>query len=165
MLINGFEREIAPGANLTGANLTGANLTHADLTGANLTGANLTGADLRGANLTHANLRDADLTHADLRGANLTGAVYAVPTVLLAQWGEVSSRLCGELMRLDAEAFPDGMARMAAWAAGGECPLAGHSIQRVIHFAERRECWPPQGERMTMWEIWVMLADEKGVTI
>jgi hypothetical protein len=62
------------GANLTGANLTGAVLEVADVTEANLTEANLTGADLTGANLTRANLTNANLTRAVLVYANLTGA-------------------------------------------------------------------------------------------
>jgi uncharacterized protein YjbI with pentapeptide repeats len=104
VLINGIERNIAPdadlhganlsdadlrGANLSGANLHGANLSDADLRGANLSGANLSGAylrgadlsgaylsgaNLRGANLHYADLSDADLSDADLRGANLSGA-------------------------------------------------------------------------------------------
>ena len=71
--INGQEREIAPFANLYGANLRGA-----DLRGANLYGANLRGANLYGANLRGANLRGADLGGADLYGANLRGADLGV---------------------------------------------------------------------------------------
>jgi hypothetical protein len=74
---NGYQ--IAPfadlsGANLSGADLRGANLHGANLSGADLSGANLSGADLRGANLHGANLYGANLYGANLRGANLSGA-------------------------------------------------------------------------------------------
>ena len=80
--INDQEREIAPfadlsGADLSGADLSGANLRGADLSGANLRGANLRGADLRGANIYGADLSGADLSRADLSGANLSRAFLA----------------------------------------------------------------------------------------
>ena len=71
-VVNGFN--IAPLANLRGADLRGANLSDADLSGANLRGADLRGADLSGANLRHANLRGAKLRGADLRHTNLRDA-------------------------------------------------------------------------------------------
>ena len=73
-LINGADRDIAPGADLHGAHLLGADLHGADLHGANLLGADLLGANLLGADLHGANLRDADLRGADLRGADLRDA-------------------------------------------------------------------------------------------
>ena len=71
--------DLAPGADLHGANLQGAQLYLAALADTNLTGANLRGADLVDADLTNAtlagaDLRDADLTVARFAGADLTGA-------------------------------------------------------------------------------------------
>ena len=62
--INGVERDISPGADLSDA----------DLSDANLTGASLYGASLCDASLCDANLCDADLYGADLRGAYLHNA-------------------------------------------------------------------------------------------
>ena len=63
---NGPGVNIAPSANLRGADLTDFNLAGADLSGVNLTNATLNGAVLNGANLTGANLTGANLTGADL---------------------------------------------------------------------------------------------------
>ncbi len=96
--------EIAPyadlrGANLGGADLRGADLRGADLYGADLRGADLYGADLRGANLYGANLGGADLYGADLRGANLYGA-----DLRGADLGEGNWIVCGP-SRSDGYAF------------------------------------------------------------
>ena len=72
MNVNGYE--IAPNADLSGANLSSANLSSADLSGANLRGANLRSADLSYANLSYANLRGANLSYANLSYANLSSA-------------------------------------------------------------------------------------------
>jgi hypothetical protein len=163
------------GANLCGANLRGANLRGADLRWANLCGANLCGADLRGANLRNANLceanlcganlRGANLRGADLRWANLCGAKYSITSVLLAYWGDVSPDLCRDLMRLDAEALPNGAELMQQWADGGPCPLdMSGGYWRAANFRELREHWEP-GPAPTLWELWQRLAEEKGVKI
>ncbi len=72
--INGVEFEIAPNADLRGANLHDANLIDADLRDADLRDADLRGANLRDADLRGANLRGANLRGANLRGAYLDGA-------------------------------------------------------------------------------------------
>ena len=166
------------GANLSGANLSGANLSRANLSGANLSGANLYGANLSRANLSRANLSGADLSGANLSGANLSGAnlsganlsgaKYTITQVLLCQWYEVSAETCAYLMRLDASALPNGTQYMNEWAAGGVCPLSKTSgMNRVANFKEVKEHWslasslPP----ITLYELWVKLASEKGVTI
>ena len=74
MLINGVEYEIAPGADLSGANLSDADLSGASLSGANLRRANLRAADLSGANLSRAYLGGANLSGANLSDAYLGGA-------------------------------------------------------------------------------------------
>ena len=79
MLINEKEYDIAPRANLRGANLWRADLRYANLQGANLRSANLQGADLWSADLQGADLRGADLQGADLRGADLKGAENVPP--------------------------------------------------------------------------------------
>lgn len=71
--------DLAPGADLQGADLQAAQLFLADLASADLTSSNLRGADLVDADLTNAalvgaDLRDADLTVARFAGADLTGA-------------------------------------------------------------------------------------------
>ena len=53
LIINGIERDIAPGADLSRADLS-----RADLSGADLSGADLRGADLRGADLSYTCLID-----------------------------------------------------------------------------------------------------------
>jgi hypothetical protein len=71
-------------------------------------------------------------------------------------------------MHLDAECIPNGAKLMDNWAKGGDCPfLRSNRIERVVHFREDRDDWnlenPP--DPVTMWELWVMLAKEKGVEI
>ena len=61
MLINGVERQIAPHANLSGADLRRANLSDANLSDANLSEANLSRANLSGAYLSRANLSNTAL--------------------------------------------------------------------------------------------------------
>ena len=75
--INDQEREIAPFADLSGADLSGADLSGANLRGADLSGANLRGANIYGADLSGANLRGADLSRANIYGADLSGAFLA----------------------------------------------------------------------------------------
>ena len=55
----GLEFNIAPSANLRGADLTDFNLAGADLSGVNLTNATMKGAVLNGANLTRREFRRA----------------------------------------------------------------------------------------------------------
>ena len=115
--------------NLSGAYLYGANLSGAYLYGANLSGANLSGANLRGANLYGANLYEA----------NLSG--ISPPSILLANWGNVSDELCRDLMRYDCANHPDGKKAFDAWADGGGCPYSGCKWGRGAIFTERRELW------------------------
>lgn len=117
-------------------------------------------------NFRHANLWGADLWGADLRGADLRGAKYAIPQVLLANWGNLSDETCLALMRLDCEACPNGEKRFNAWAGskGQECPFDGVGYQRIAIFGERWEIWQP-GPAPTLWECWEMLAKECGVEI
>jgi hypothetical protein len=145
---------IERGADLRGANLREADLREADLRGANLRGANLRWADLSGANLRWA----------DLRGADLRWARYDISTALHAGWGVVSDELCCQLMRLDAEAIPNGAKFMKEWAAGGECPLSRSKYNRVANFRERRSAYRP-GRPWSLWRIWKKLAEERGIKI
>lgn len=71
-IINGYE--IAPNANLDGADLKGASLEGVNLDGASLKGANLEGAELVAAQLNDANLENANLVGATLDFANMVGA-------------------------------------------------------------------------------------------
>ncbi len=149
MKINGKEYDIGPRANLRDANLRAADLWDA----------NLQNADLRAADLWGANLQNAGLW-----GANLRDARYAISQILLARWGSVSDALCTQLMRLDAEALPNGSRRMTEWANGGECPLSHSRYDRVAVFAEKKEAWKP-GRPWSLWRIWRTLAAEKNVKI
>ena len=145
------------GANLWGANLEGANLAGAYLRGAYLRGANLEGAYLRGANLWGANLRGANL-----EGANLRGAKYNLFQVLSVHWGEVSNKLTIEMMKWDMMACPN-PGGFKAWANGGACPL--DRIGRILLFQEKRELFKSGKPKMTLWELWEALAEEKGIKI
>ena len=68
------QRNIGPGADLSGCDLHGVNLAGANLSNANLSNANLSNAYLIQANLSNANLSYANLSNADPSGANLSGA-------------------------------------------------------------------------------------------
>lgn len=154
-------------ASLLGATLRNALLCEVNLLKAKLLGADLYNADLTDAYLGAANLEGANLYAATLRGADMRGATYAVPQVLCAKWRQVSPELCYHLMQLDAECIPNGIALLDQWAKGGPCPLQRCHIHRAALFHERRTYWlmenPP--DPVTMWELWVMLAKEKGVKI
>jgi len=148
-------------AYLTEADLREANLTRADLTEANLTGANLTGADLTRANLTGAYLTGADLTRANLTRANLTRANLCAPTVfLLCNWGEVSDKLCLELMRYDASNHPH-PEKFDEWAGGGSCPYQS-GFTRCAYFQEKKELWK-KGKAKSARELVIMLFEEKKI--
>ena len=136
----------------------------ASLRGADLRDADLRDADLRDADLYGADLRDADLYGADLYGANLQNTKYIITQILLANWYDVSDNLCCNLMRLDAEAIPDGQKRMNNWVNGGKCPLIGHNYNRIVNFTEKRRCWKA-GRPKSLWNIWKQLAKEKNVKI
>jgi len=153
-------------AHLYGADLRNAYLRNADLRNAYLGNANLCYAYLGNANLRYAYLGNANLAGAYLGNANLCRAQYTVPQVLQAQWGDVSPDLCCHLMRLDASAWPDGARLLDEWAAGGPCPAEHtHGVQRAALFQERREHWGRDVPRVTLWQLWAMLAEEKGVKI
>ena len=134
MEINDKEYEIGPDANLGGANLRGANLG---------------GANLRGANLGDA---------------NLGGAAYAITQMLFARWDNIPDDLCCQLMRLDAEAIPNGARLMREWVDGGDCPLSQSRYARVANFHERRNAYRP-GRPWSLWRIWKALAKEKKIKI
>ena len=101
-----------------------------------------TGVDLRGVDLTGVDLRGVDL-----RGANLRGAYLPAPTVvLLARWGIVSDKLCGDLMRYDAYCHEDSK-KFGIWAKGGTCPYTNKKYERAANFEEKKELWkagPPK---------------------
>jgi hypothetical protein len=143
-------KAVANRVNLAGANLAGANLADAHLAGANLAGANLADANLAGANLAGANLADA----------NLAGAHLPSPTaVLLAYWGDLSPRLCADLMLFDAANHPDPTA-FDRWAQGGPCPYENVHVQRAANFSERKELWG-QGEVCRPYGLMVRVMAEK----
>ena len=159
------------GANLIGANLVGANLVGAELVGAELIGANLIGANLIGANLRSADLRDADLRGADLRGADLIGAYLSdanlrsadlpSPTIfILANWGEVSEKLCEALMRFDASNHDDPL-KFQEWAEGGECPYNGELYQRSSNFSQKKEVYRADAILLTARQLMQCLLFEK----
>jgi len=125
-------------ADLREADLRGANLSEAYLSGAYLSGAYLRGADLREADLSGANLSGAYLS-----GAYLSGAKLPSPTiVLLCNWGEVSDKLCRDLMRFDAAYHPDTTA-FDTWASGGPCPYDVVRVERAANFRENKALWKP----------------------
>jgi hypothetical protein len=160
---------ILSGANLDRSNLRGANLSWADLTAINLSGVILSGANLREANLRNADLRNANLaganlSWADLRGVNLSKAAYSPLAVLQSRWDVVSNELCAELMRWDASAHPNPEA-FQAWADGGDCPLNTSKIHRCLSFSEDRKLYQAGPPQMTLWELWVALTKEMGISI
>jgi Pentapeptide repeats (8 copies) len=129
------------GATLSGANLYGANLINANLINANLINANLRGADLRyadlsGADLINANLINANLINADLCSANLKKTRLPSPTVvLLASWGNVSDKLCADLMEYDAWTYGDKKA-FKNWVKTGKCPYTDVLFERAANFSQ-----------------------------
>jgi uncharacterized protein YjbI with pentapeptide repeats len=150
-------------ADLSDANLRGANLSRADLRGADLYGANLGEANLIRADLRRANLSDANLRGANLRGANLRGAKYSVLTVLGCDWGKTSRELCTELMAWDASAHPH-PGTFKKWADGvGCCPLNTSHVERLFLFAEKSKFYKGNLPTMTLWELWMALAKERGI--
>lgn len=128
---------------------------------ANLYGADLYGANLQYADLQYANLQGANLYYANLYGADLHGADLPAPTMLLlADWGDVSPRLCRELMRYDAANVPDGTKRFDAWAKGGRCPYTDLKIQRVANFMQNPKHWEP-GLAKSAYDLMVMCIRER----
>ena len=122
-------REWVMGEGGARADLSGADLSRANLSGASLYRANLSGADLFGANLSHANLYGADLP--------------PYPMILMACWGGVGPKLCGDLMRYDAANHPKPK-MFTAWAEGGPCPFdSGVKVQRAANFCEDKKYWKP----------------------
>ena len=122
--------------------------------------ANLGGATLWGANLRGAYLPGAYLPGADLRGADLQGAFLPAPSmVLLAYWGEVSDKLCTELMRHDASGHPNPK-DFVAWAKGGPCPYAATKIQRLANFNQKINLWK-KGKSLPVYELMVRVLREK----
>ena len=172
-------KELLMSAIKVGANLYGADLSGADLSGANLSGANLSSADLSSANLFRTNLfrtnllgadlRDVDLSYAnlfdaDLRGANLYHAKFSYVLLMSSiQWGNVSNKLCLEMMRRDA--LITGVEAMSNWAKGGPCPFTSVSETRAYHFKEDRRLWRKGKPQMTDRELWVALCKEKNIKI
>jgi hypothetical protein len=149
------------GADLRGADLRGADLRGANLYGANLYGANLCGANLRGADLRGANLRGADLYGADLRGADLYGANLPSPTVvLLANWGNVTDKLCRDLMTYDAACHPD-PTLFTKWAEGGPCPYIAIKIERAASFTEVKALWKENLPLCRPYDLMIRVLEEK----
>jgi len=72
-----MDYEIAPGADLRGADLQGEILREASLIGANLKQADLRGTDFEGSNFSGADLTEANLEGAHLWRANFSGANLA----------------------------------------------------------------------------------------
>src|SRR5208337_947730 len=137
-----------------------ANLQSANLRSANLRSANLQLADLQSANLQSANLWSASLQSADLRLANLPSPTM----ILLASWGEVSEKLCADLMMYDASNHPDRTA-FDKWAKGGPCPYAAETkIQRACNFQEKKELWG-KGKFHTPYSLMRRLFEEKDIKI
>jgi len=121
-------------------------------------------ADLRSANLQSANLQSANLQSANLRWADLRSANLPSPTmILLASWGEVSEKLCADLMMYDASNHPDRTA-FDKWAKGGPCPYAETKIQRACNFQEKKELWG-KGKFHTPYSLMRRLFEEKDIKI
>ena len=106
--------------------------------------------------------RQADLRQANLTRANLTGADLPSPTILLlADWGEVSDKLCTKLMRYDASNHPE-PSKFDDWAKGGECPYTDSHWERAANFKEKKELWKA-GEAKSALELVMMLFNEKNI--
>ncbi len=103
MTINGVQYDIAPGANLVGADLSNAVLTNVDLSGADLTGANLNGATLTGAKFGCITVSGAQ------KCANFTNlkasAIVGAPLTLPANWVLKSGFLLGPTVNLSGLSF------------------------------------------------------------
>ena len=143
-------------ADLRSADLRSTDLRSADLRYANLQSANLQSANLQSTDLRYANLQDADLRSADLRYADLQSA----PALLTAQWGEISDKLCQELMRYDAANHPN-PELFDTWANNGACPMV-KGWQRAANFTEKRELWSPGPSKPAI-ELVLLLFAEKGI--
>jgi hypothetical protein len=129
---------------------------------ADLSRANLSGADLSGANLSWANLSGANLSWANLSGADLWGADLCPTMLLLSGMGRLSDDLTSDLMNYDAANHPD-PAAFQRWADGGACPYEGVKVQRVANFSERRECWPPERQLLSAFELMKRVLRERCV--
>jgi len=148
-------------ANLALANLSGANLALANLSGADLSLANLSGANLFDADLSLANLSGADLSRANLSRADLSRAKFPPPTMfLLAQWNEVSEKLCAALMRYDA-ANHDDPKRFGKWISKGVCPYSEEPYQRCANFKERKELFDKDATLLSARQLMQCLLAEK----
>lgn len=84
-----------------------------------------------------------DLRGANLRGAKIKNINWPSPTmVLLAQWGELSNKLCKLAMRFDAANHPDPKSfNVWAQAQTGADPYSSYSWQRCCNFQEKRALW------------------------
>lgn len=113
-------------------------------------------ADLSGANLSGANLSLA----------NLTGAKGICPsTMLLANWGYVSDKLCKKLMAFDAQNHPK-PELFNKWKETGDCPYVNCGVERVCNFEQRRELWEPELldlPTLRPYDLMVELFAEKGI--
>ena len=158
-------------SNLSSANLSSADLSSADLCFANLSSANLSSADLSSANLSSANLSSADLSSADLSSANLSYAdlssadlqksKFSILNALRSNWGDVSEKLCLEMMRWDAISCGDESIRK--WIETGECPFK--NSEREFYFKENKKLWIPGTPKMNHRELWEALCAEKNIKI
>ncbi len=109
----GYSAEGPQGNNLApGADLAGANLRGSALCGADLRGACLIAADLRGADLTAVDLLGADLRDARLDDADLSHALFLTQAQITAARGSVSTRLPAGLEQ-PAHRIPQAPTRLA----------------------------------------------------
>ena len=129
----GAGERIFSGSDLRGSDLRGSDLRECYLRECNLSGSNLSGSDLRGSNLRGSHLRGSNLSEANLPSPGM---------ILLAQWGEVSDALCGELMRYDAANHPD-PSSFDRWAETGLCPYEDCLIQRSVNFKQKKSSGRP----------------------
>ena len=104
----------------------------------------------------------ANLSGADLSGANLSGADLCPTMLLLSGMGRLSDDLTSDLMNYDAANHPD-PAAFQRWADGGACPYEGVKVQRVANFSERRECWPPERQLLSAFELMKRVLRERCV--
>lgn len=143
-LANGFFNQAKfDDGQVSGANCYRTHLNYSSFQRVNALNINFSFALLRQADFTDAELRRANFCHAQLNKNCFRGALLPAPTaILLADWGQVSDKLCKSLMRYDASNHGDPEA-FNLWKENLTCPYKNHKSDRLAHFSERVQLWTP----------------------